>query len=151
MNDTTTAQTLAGSPVLPDFPAITDAQIEAALVAADEVGALDLDFDGYEGWGFEQAVTDVSSALRAAALFSPYAVYLDLDHDPGEGTTSGGQVMVAVPSGPTVAASYTDLRHMTYDREATGIAGLVAIAQFIVGDAASTVTDLRRWVNGTTA
>lgn len=148
MNDTTTAQTPTTGPVIPDFPTISDAQIEAAMVAAGEFGAIDLDFDGYDGWGFEQAVANVSSALRAASLFGPFSVYLDLDHDPGEGTTGGGQVMVAIPDGPVVASSYSDLRYLTTDREATGIAGLVAIAQVIVGDAENTVNRLRRWVFG---
>lgn len=146
----TTSSTVGTGPAIPDFPTISDAQIRAAITAAIETGNLAEDFGGFEDWGFESAIGDVAHALRDADLFGDYIVYAILDHDAGEGTTSGGQVLVKVPGGPTLAGHANELRHWMFDRTKTGIDGYVSIAEVIIGDAAHAVTALRNWAAGTT-
>lgn len=152
----TTSSTGPATPTAPDvpdvpaFPAVTDDQIRAAITAAISTGNLAEEFDGYEGWSFETSIGPVATALRNAEVFGDYRVYAVLDHNAGEGTTDGGQVLVTVPGGPTLAGYPNDLKHFTHDREATGIDGLVAIGQAIVADATHAVTRLQAWLAGPT-
>ena len=136
------------APTVHPFPVSSREQVQAALEAAVDSGHLPEGYEGFLSDQFEPAIGQVSQALRDAGLYGDFDVYAILAHEPDTRGTDGGYVLVRLPSGPVIASRPVDLKHFTSDRIATGIDGLVAIADVILNEASNTVMTTSYWLEG---
>lgn len=121
--------------------ALTRAQIETAIRASDTwggtptrpvAGDMREQYDGYLGVYFESTVLDVWRALQDGPLADSHHVLVNFTWEPDH-TTSGAQVEVTLPmTNGYVAAGWHELKHLTADRAAVGIDGLVAVADRLI-------------------
>lgn len=123
---------------------LTRAEIERAIRVAsrwggdgDEpvTGDLRDQYGGYEDYDFEATVEAVCAALVDGPLADTHEVVVNFTWEPTDHTTSGGQVEVSLPQGGYIAAGWHELKHFTRDRCATGVDGLVAIAESLIDHA----------------
>lgn len=97
------------------------------LVTEEELEDL---FNGYLDNDFEDTVRKVWSALAQGPLEDTHEVHLEYDND--DGLISYAELTVSLPWKGHLSAGYTEVRHLTTDREATGLAGLMAIAEALI-------------------
>lgn len=127
---------------------LTRAEIERAIRVAsrwggdgDEpvTGDLRDQYGGYEDYDFEATVEAVCAALVDGPLADTHEVCMNFTWESADHTTSGGQVEIPLPEGGYLAAGWHELKHLTHDRGATGIDGLVAIAEALIDHANASI------------
>lgn len=97
-------------------------------------------FAGYEDPSFEDDVVGVWDALAEGPLNESHHMYLNFTWEPDR-TTSGAQVEVTLPlSNGVVAAGWHEIKHLTADRAAKGIDGLLAVANQLIAYANESLT-----------
>ncbi|MGH3779840.1 MAG: hypothetical protein ACRDZY_02715 [Acidimicrobiales bacterium] len=124
---------------------LSPSQDEPGCTVAQELGVDDGSTFGCGTGEFIDALEDLVAGARNAGLFGGWGVVLWTTRD-GDGTCDGALVTVDVPGAERLRLSslHIELRYLTDDTEATGVAAAVAVLDAVAAIAGQVVAGAAR-------